>query len=42
VAERIDHDIADQIDGLAGTAFFEEVLDGVLFGDEEKIGKGDG
>jgi hypothetical protein len=42
MAERIDHDIADEIDGLAGTAFFEEMLDGVLFGDEEKIGKGVG
>src|ERR1700722_3657754 len=42
VAERIDHHITDQINGLAGTAFFEEMLYGVLFGDEEKIGKGVG
>jgi len=37
VAERIDHDVADEIDGLAGAAFFEEMADGVFFGDEEIV-----
>ena len=40
VAERIDHNVADEIDGLAGAAFFEEMADGVLFGDEEIVGEG--
>src|ERR1700683_2175007 len=40
MAERIDHDVADEIDGFARTAFFEEMLDGVFFGDEEIVGEG--
>ncbi len=40
--ERIDHDVADEIDGLAGAAFFEEMADGVFFGDEEIVGEGVG
>ena len=42
MAERIDHDVADEIDGLARAAFFEEMLDGVLFGDEEIVSEGVG
>ena len=42
MAERIDHDIANEIDGLAGAAFFEEVLDSVFFGDEKIVGQGVG
>src|SRR5580658_7362359 len=42
MAERIDHDIAYEIDGFAGAAFFEKVADGVLFGDEEILGEGIG
>ena len=42
MAERIDHDVADEIDGLAGAAFFEEMLDGVFLGDEEIVSEGVG
>ena len=42
MAKRIDHDVANKIDGLAGAALFEEMLDGVFFGDEEIVGQGIG
>jgi len=42
MAERIDHHVAHEIDGVAGTAFFEEMLDGVFFSDEEKVSEGVG
>lgn len=42
MAKRIDHDIADEMDGFARTAFFEEVLDSVFFGDEKIVGEGIG
>ena len=42
VAERIDHDVANKVDGFARAAFFEEMPDGVFFGDEEIVGNGVG
>ena len=38
VTQRIDHDVADKVDASARTPFLEQVLDGVLFGNEEKVG----
>ncbi len=40
MAERIDHDVANEKDGFAGAALFEEMIDGVFFGDEEIVGDG--
>jgi hypothetical protein len=42
MTERIDHHIADKMYGFARTAFFEELGDGVFFGDEEIVGNGIG
>src|SRR5277367_1365898 len=42
VAKRIDHDVADEVDAFAGPAFFEQMLDGIFFGDEEIVSKGIG
>ena len=42
IPERIDHDVADEKDGLAGAPLFEEMADGVFFGDEKKVGEGIG
>jgi len=42
MAKRIDHDVANEINGLAGAAFFEEMLDGVFFRDEKIVGQGIG
>jgi hypothetical protein len=42
VAQGIDHDIANEMDGFAGAALFEEVVDGILFGDKEIVGDGVG
>lgn len=39
MAERINHDVSDEINGFARTAFFEEMLDGVFFGDEKIVGE---
>jgi len=39
MAEGIDHDVSDEIDRFAGTAFLEQMLDGVFFGDEEVVGQ---
>jgi len=38
MAEGIDHHIADKMDGFARAAFFEELGDGLFFGDEEIVG----
>jgi len=42
MSKRIDHDVANEIDRFAGTAFLEEMADGVFFGDEEIVGEGIG
>jgi len=42
MAERIDHDVADEVDGFAGATFIEEMLNGVFLGDEEIVGEGVG
>jgi len=42
MAERIDHDVADEVDGFAGTALLEEMLDSVFFGDKEIVSEGIG
>ncbi len=42
MAERVNHDVANEIDGLARTALFEEMADSVFFCDEEIVGEGVG
>lgn len=39
VTERIDHDVADEEDGIARAAFLEEMFDGIFLGDEEVVGE---
>jgi hypothetical protein len=42
VAERIDHHVADEVDGFAGTAFLEEVFDGGVLRDKKILREGVG
>ena len=42
MAQRIDHDVADQENAFAGAAFLEKMLHTVFFGDEKIVGDGVG
>src|SRR5256885_11264461 len=37
MTQRVDHDIADEMDAPAGTAFFKKVSDGVFFSNEQIV-----
>jgi len=40
MTQRVDHDIAHEVDVFTRPALLEQILDGVLFGDEEVVGQG--
>ena len=42
MTEGINHYVANEMDGFARAAFFEELGDGVFFGDEEIVSNGIG